>query len=91
MPVSAVSPGELAAGIKESTVFLGEGAHVYREFLADRLGGLARFAPRAMSYPSGASVAFMGQREIAGGRASDAFTLVPSYIRKSDAEEKQFA
>jgi len=89
MPVTAMTPEELMERVTEPTLFLGEGAHVYREILARELGDMAVFAPRSQSYPSGAAVAFLGLREIMAGRASDPFTLVPHYVRRSDAEEKR--
>ncbi len=88
MEPDVLTPDELAARIKEPTVFLGEGAQVYRELLAERLGELAVFAPRSYGYPSGTAVAFRGLKEIEAGNVSDPFTMVPRYIRKSDAEEK---
>jgi len=88
---SVLTPDELADMVEEPTVFLGEGAYVYRQLLEERLCCQALFAPRAYSYPSGAAVAFRGIKEISAGRVSDPMSLVPSYIRKSDAEEKKAA
>jgi tRNA A37 threonylcarbamoyladenosine modification protein TsaB len=50
---------------------------------------MAHFAPRAYSYPSGATLAFRGLAEIKAGRAADPFSLVPDYIRDPDAVEKK--
>ncbi len=88
MPPSVLMPDDLADIVEEPTVFLGEGAYVYRELFEGRLCCQAVFAPKSAGYPSGASVAFRGLREIAAGRASDPMSLVPFYIRKSEAEEK---
>jgi len=84
---TVITPQELADMIEEPTVFLGEGAYVYREYFEARLCCQALFAPKAYGYPSGAAVAFRGLKEIEAGRASDPSTLEPFYIRKSDAEE----
>ena len=89
MEPSAITPEELARRIDEPTVFVGEGGYVYREFLEERLCCQAFFASKAYGYPSGATVAFRGLRELKAGRAADPMTLEPVYIRKSDAEEKQ--
>ncbi len=88
MPGSVMTPEELAEKIEEPTIFLGEGAYVYREFFEGRLCCQAVFAPKSAGYPSGAAVAFRGLKDIQNGRVADPMSLVPSYIRKSDAEEK---
>jgi len=88
MPGSVMTPEELAEKIEEPTIFLGEGAYVYREFFEGRLCCQAVFAPKSAGYPSGAAVAFRGLKDIQAGRVADPMSLVPSYIRKSDAEEK---
>jgi tRNA threonylcarbamoyladenosine biosynthesis protein TsaB len=89
LPPSVITPEELADMIEEPTVFLGEGAYVYKTMFEGRLCCQALFAPRAFGYPSGAAVAFRGLREIEAGRAGDPSTLAPVYIRKSDAEEQK--
>ena len=91
MPGSVMTPEELADKIEEPTIFLGEGAYVYREFFEGRLCCQAVFAPKSAGYPSGAAVAFRGLKDIQNGRVADPMSLVPSYIRKSDAEEKASA
>jgi tRNA threonylcarbamoyladenosine biosynthesis protein TsaB len=88
MPGSVMTPEELAEKIEEPTIFLGEGAYVYREFFEGRLCCQAVFAPKSAGYPSGAAVAFRGLKDIQAGRVADPMSLAPSYIRKSDAEEK---
>lgn len=91
LPTSVMTPEELAHLIEEPTVFLGEGAYVYKDLLEERLCCQALFAPRAYGYPSGATVAFRGLREIMAGRQADPFSLVPGYIRDADAVEKKKA
>ncbi len=88
LPPSVITPDELVDAIEEPTVFLGEGAYVYRELLAGQLCCQALFAPKAYGYPSGATVAFRGLKEINAGNVADPMSLTPLYIRKSDAEEK---
>jgi tRNA threonylcarbamoyladenosine biosynthesis protein TsaB len=88
MPATVITPDELADSIEEPTVFLGEGAYVYRELLEGRLCCQALFAPKAYGYPSGAAVAFRGLKELDAGGGSDPMALKPLYIRKPDAEEK---
>jgi tRNA threonylcarbamoyladenosine biosynthesis protein TsaB len=83
-----MSPDELASLVTAKTVFTGEGAKVYRDLLAGRLGDMAVFAPAIYGYPTGTAVALRGHEEIEAGRASDPSTLLPLYIRKSDVEER---
>lgn len=88
MEPSVMSPEELVVAIGTKTVFTGEGAKVYRELIAERLGEMAVFAPAIYGYPTGTAVALRGHVEIEAGRASDPFALLPLYIRKSDVEER---
>jgi len=88
MEPDVLTPDELADRIDSPAVFVGEGAYVYRGLLEERLGDDAVFAPRIYGYPTGTAVALRGQALIESGNAADPFTLVPHYIRKSDAEEK---
>jgi tRNA threonylcarbamoyladenosine biosynthesis protein TsaB len=88
MEPDVLTPEVLADRISGPTVFVGEGAYVYRDLLAQRLGDAAVFAPRVYGYPAGTAVALRGHVLIEKGEAADPFTLVPHYIRKSDAEEK---
>jgi len=85
---SVMSPDELASLVTAKTVFTGEGAKVYRDLLAGRLGDMAVFAPAIYGYPTGTAVALRGHEEIEAGRASDPSTLLPLYIRKPDVEER---
>ncbi|MBI5190304.1 MAG: tRNA (adenosine(37)-N6)-threonylcarbamoyltransferase complex dimerization subunit type 1 TsaB [Nitrospirae bacterium] len=88
MQPSVLAPEELAAIIDRPTVFLGDGARVYRGVFEERLCCQAVFAPRRYGYPSGANVAFRGLKKIESGEAGDPMSLTPFYIRRSEAEEK---
>jgi len=68
------------------TVFLGDGATRYREVLQKRLGHRAVFVPAPLSDSLPSMVARLGLQRIQRGEASDARTLVPVYVRRSDAE-----
>lgn len=82
------SPEKILAEIKDSTVFLGDGANIYRELIKELLGPLALFAPKAKQLPSAANVAELGIAAIKAGKIQDPVTLVPKYIRRSEAEIK---
>jgi tRNA threonylcarbamoyladenosine biosynthesis protein TsaB len=85
---SVIKPELFLSEIKEPTVFLGEGANIYRELIKKSLGTLAHFAPLAKQLPSAANVAELGFKDILSGKVLDPASLVPKYIRKSEAEIK---
>jgi tRNA threonylcarbamoyladenosine biosynthesis protein TsaB len=64
----------------EETLFLGEGARLYRPLL-ERQCGNPRFLPDIYSFPSGAGVASEGFRRLAAGDSDDPDTLVPMYLK----------
>ena len=78
----------LAGKISSKTLFVGPGANIYRKELVDLLGKKAYFAAGEQSTPSGASVARIGAKKLAGGKAEKIAELEPFYIRKSEAELK---
>lgn len=84
-----ISPESLLKEIKEPTVFLGEGANIYRELIKERLGYLAHFAPLSKQLPSAANVAELGLKALISGKVEDPAILIPRYIRKSEAEIKK--
>lgn len=94
----ALLAGPLAVGLEElarllgrhegRVSFLGDGAPVFREELADRLGERVQFLPRCASFPRGAAVAELGWRFINTGRGADPLALLPQYVRQSEAEVK---
>ncbi|HUK55035.1 MAG TPA: tRNA (adenosine(37)-N6)-threonylcarbamoyltransferase complex dimerization subunit type 1 TsaB [Nitrospiria bacterium] len=76
----------LGASSDPPTVFLGDGASRYRAVLEKRLGVRAVFAPMPLSGPLPSTVARLGLQRIRRGETSDGRTLVPAYVRRSDAE-----
>lgn len=87
-PMSA-RPEELADSLlkyNRPVTFLGDGVPVYGSGLKARLDNLARFAPLAASFPRGAAVAELGLTAFKEGRGGDLMTLLPKYIRASEAE-----
>lgn len=84
-----ISPESFLKEIKEPTVFLGEGANIYRELIKERLGYFAHFAPLSKQLPSAANVAELGLKALISGKVEDPAILIPRYIRKSEAEIKK--
>ncbi len=78
----------LLAMIAERTVFLGEGARLYRERIQACLGDKALFAAPQALVPSAAHVAGLCMERARRGAFDDPLTLVPRYLRRSEAEVK---
>jgi len=83
-----VEIGHLLSEIKGPTVFLGEGALIYRERIVDAVADKALFAPPHKMLPSPSNVAYLGMKMAEKGEFSDPTGLVPLYLRRSEAEVK---
>ena len=86
VPYQVVPPNELVKRIDEKTIFLGDAVDVYRDFVSEKLGELALFAPDAQRLPRAATVAEMGLLKLKAGEHLDIAAAEPIYIRPSDAE-----
>jgi tRNA threonylcarbamoyladenosine biosynthesis protein TsaB len=86
MDESAVSPLEFLDNISEPVLFAGDGAAVHELLIKRKVGETASFAPQYNMYPSAAAVAAVGLGRLINGESDDPVTLVPFYIRKSEAE-----
>ena len=80
--------GEGNRGFFEKIIFAGEGALLYKKEITESLGGTAVFAPPEKMVPSPSVVASVGLRKAANGEFSEPVSLVPLYIRRSEAEIK---
>ncbi|HCC33862.1 MAG TPA: tRNA (adenosine(37)-N6)-threonylcarbamoyltransferase complex dimerization subunit type 1 TsaB [Clostridiales bacterium] len=67
--------------------FLGDGALRYRERIAEHLGDRAWFAPEEHAHPRGLVLARLGRERLRAGETTDPHTLVPLYLRRSEAEQ----
>lgn len=72
----------------KSVVFLGEGALLYRDRIEAALGEKAFFGAPQDMVPSPANVAHLCMKRARDGLFDDPAQLVPSYMRKSEAELK---
>lgn len=89
----AVKPLELIDIInktfsEQGIVFLGDGVDVYGNMLKEKLGTLYHEAPLPLQIPRASNVAMLALERLERGDVDDPFTLVPRYIRKSEAELK---
>jgi tRNA threonylcarbamoyladenosine biosynthesis protein TsaB len=72
-------------------VFTGEGAILYRYKIIEVMGNKAIFASPEKIVPSPANVASIGIKKAIKGEFSEPVSLVPFYIRRSEAELKRDA
>ncbi|MCX5717156.1 MAG: tRNA (adenosine(37)-N6)-threonylcarbamoyltransferase complex dimerization subunit type 1 TsaB [Nitrospirae bacterium] len=69
-------------------IFAGEGAALYRDKITEAMGEKAIFASPEKTVPSPANVAVLGLKKAKAGEFSESISLIPMYIRKSEAEVK---
>lgn len=88
----ALKPVELASLLgqwqERAITFLGDGVGEYRECITELVGDRAYFAQGAVSLPRGSSVADLGGIRLEKGEGTDPLSLLPDYVRLSEAEVK---
>ena len=77
--------------IGKHIVFAGEWALLHRETIVERLGEKALFPPSDKMIPSPASVAWLGLQKAVKREFAEPVSLVPIYLRKSEAELRRDA
>ena len=86
-PYQVLSPSRLLEELPlQETVFVGDGVEVYGEFIVERWADKALFAPPHLRFLRGTTVAELGFKRITQGERDDISSLVPIYVRASDAE-----
>jgi tRNA threonylcarbamoyladenosine biosynthesis protein TsaB len=93
-PDMVLPPGALADRIREEAPagevrFCGDGITPYGALFRERLGRRATFPPEGEGLPRAAAVGLMAVRLIEEGWATDPRSVVPAYIRPSEAELKR--
>ncbi len=78
-----ISPQGLCEMIREKTVFVGDGAALYRSLFLNALGELAFFCPLILNFPSASNSALIGARKLREGWRDDLSSLAPRYLRKA--------
>lgn len=71
-----------------NVVFLGDGAAVYRTLIDGALGAKAVFLSGAHQSIRASAVGLLGLRSFREGKAIDPISLIPHYLRLSEAEMK---
>ena len=81
-----IAPAEAINDIREPCLFIGNGANLYKEEIQEKLGELAHFAGGNQDIIRASSVAGLSFKRFVDHQTDDVASLVPRYIRKSDAE-----
>jgi tRNA threonylcarbamoyladenosine biosynthesis protein TsaB len=85
-PECVIPPDALLDTIREPTIFVGDGAVVYRDSIEKRCGELASFAPASCFFPRAGSGIVLCREMFARGAGVPPERLDPVYIRPSEAE-----
>lgn len=90
---TSVNPEEfmrnvLLRGEYDKIIFAGEGTVIYKNKIIEVMGEKAIFASPEKTVPSPANVASIGLKKALLKEFSEPVTLIPIYIRKSEAEVK---
>lgn len=71
-----------------NVIFLGDGAAVYRDLIDRAMGAQAVFLPAAHHSIRASAVGLLGLRSFEEGKLVDSVSLIPHYLRLSEAEMK---
>ncbi len=80
------TPEDLIQNINEKTIFIGNGAVVYRESLKDSIGDLALFSTSSFDYSKASNCAKMGIEKLKVDCKDEYSEFSLQYLRKADAE-----
>jgi len=86
MDDAAMAPEDLCRLIRNPTLFLGDGVDVYEALFRERLGEKMLLPPLASRGARPACVAELGRRRLLRGERDAPDSLVPRYLRPSEAE-----
>jgi tRNA threonylcarbamoyladenosine biosynthesis protein TsaB len=86
-PDAAVPPDVLPDWFPEGKVlFCGEGTIPYGGLIRERMGARALFPPTGEGLPRASAVGFLAAQMVLAGEARRASSVVPAYVRSSEAE-----
>lgn len=89
-PEAAILPETLPDILPEGMIlFCGDGILTYRRWICDRLGARALFPAPGEEFPRAAAVGLLAERMLAEGAAEDPRSVVPAYLRPSEAEARR--
>ncbi|NLT96266.1 MAG: tRNA (adenosine(37)-N6)-threonylcarbamoyltransferase complex dimerization subunit type 1 TsaB [Clostridia bacterium] len=79
---------EKIRGLDNKVTFLGDGVFEYRDLISSLLGRQAHWPSVNNLLPRPSSLALLGLKKLQRGKTEDIYTLLPFYLRKSEAEIK---
>lgn len=85
----AIVPQRLLEEMTAPALFVGSGAVLYRDLITEHFGAQAVFAPWPLHTPRASFAAPLALQQLRDGVKGDPESLVPRYIRPSDAEIAQ--
>ena len=74
--------------IDENVIFLGDGAGKYAKIIKDTLVEKAHFTIGINNHIRASMVGLLGEKKLRDGEWMDSISLMPKYLRPSDAESK---
>ena len=79
-------PDKAVDNLKESCLFVGNGALLYKEMILEKMGEFASFAPMIQNTIRASTLAYLSMAKFENNDTDDVEKIEPYYIRKSDAE-----
>jgi tRNA threonylcarbamoyladenosine biosynthesis protein TsaB len=79
-------PDEAIDHLKESCLFVGNGALLYKDMILEKMSELASFAPMIQNTIRASTLAYLSMAKFENNDIDDIEKIEPYYIRKSDAE-----
>lgn len=86
MADTVCTPDAAISQIDAPCLFVGNGALLYQELIADKLGERVCFAPSFYNTIRASTLVSLSLEKFETGNTDDVAAFVPHYIRKSDAE-----
>ena len=80
-------PDKAVSGINEPSIFVGDGAYLYKDKIVQIMGEFASFAPPYYNILRASTVAALGIEKLKTKKKYDSGSLVPYYTRSSDADK----
>jgi tRNA threonylcarbamoyladenosine biosynthesis protein TsaB len=87
-PEMVLSPEKLTLQIDGPCLFIGDGAILYQDILTNTFKNTVYFASPQQNYIRAHTIAILAFDRLKKGDTDSLSSLVPQYIRKSDAERK---
>ena len=81
-----MKPAEMAALIEGPTILVGDGSVLYREVFVEQATAPPIFAPIQTFFPRASTIGLLGRELFANSDFVDPNTVVPFYVRPSEAE-----